>query len=143
MLPVPQFAAFHTYGSLTIPPSFSSLGTVRSAGFVLGICQCFHVPVNESNSPWPWVLRAPAGSCPASEISLWEFVAGKTSLKVQQELVKKIMLEVCRRNRFTTIQSRGVLEKRALVPWIIPQGLFGKVNSQHGSSFWPCLSVGL
>lgn len=141
MLPVPQFAAFHTYGSLTIPPSSSSLGAVRSAGFGLGICQPFHVPVKECNSPLPWVPRAPAGSCPASEISLWEFVAGKTSLKVQQELIKKIKSEVC--NRFTAVQSKGVLERRALVPWIIPRGLFGKVNSRHGSSFWLCLSLGL
>lgn len=41
----------------------------------------FGRPANECNSPLPWMLRAPAGSCPVSEISLWEFVAGKISLK--------------------------------------------------------------
>lgn len=51
-------------------------------GFGLGIvCQAFCVPVSECNSPLPWVLRAPAASCPAPEISLWEFAAGTISVR--------------------------------------------------------------
>lgn len=44
------------------------------------VCQASCVPVPECNSALPCVLRA-AGSCPAPEISLWEFVAGKISVR--------------------------------------------------------------